>query len=309
MSLVEKELQSPFRPRIGSETAHREAVRRAEFSLPHGFEALELAGMGAFSEVWKVLEISTGRTCALKRLRPERCDEATARQLIKNEAQASQAVSSSHVLKLLKGEPLAEIPYLVFEWVTGRTLEDELSDGALSLRRAVWIARQCADGMQDLERVGLAHGDIKPQNVFVTFGGEVKLLDLGFVRPINVSPNGPTAEWAGTPEYTPPESLSREFAHPITKDLYSLGVMLYRMITGRLPFVGDTASIVLVHQRQTKPTLLRHYRPDAPRELSDLLGRMLAKQPLRRPQGLQGLIRELVDLELLFLSSELAEGA
>jgi serine/threonine-protein kinase len=283
----------------------------SEFALPRGYEPIELAGMGAFAEVWKAVEVRSGRTCALKRLRPERCDDPTARQLVGNEWQAAQAIPSRHLLKLLGGDPYADAPFLVFEWLEGRTLEDELADeGRLSLRRAVWIARQCADGMRDLECAGLAHGDIKPQNIYITLGGEVKLLDLGFVRSITAPSKRPTTggPLAGTVEYLAPESLSPAGFQPVAKDIYSLGVTLYRMLTGRLPFVGESASIVMLQHRQTKPTLLRHYRPDAPRELADLVSRMLAKQPFRRPSNLLALVRELVDLELSILAAEIDHG-
>lgn len=283
---------------------------RSELLLPSGFEPVELAGMGAFAEVWKVVETGTGRTCALKRLRPERSDDSTARQLLANEWQAFQAVSSRHLFKLVRSEHRAHVPYLVFEWIDGKTLEEELrEEERLSLRRAVWIARQTADGMRDLESAGLAHGDIKPQNIFITLGGEVKLLDLGFVR--SIAPARERSAWdglAGTPEYLAPESLSRGVMQPVVKDMYSLGVTLYRMLTGRLPFGGDTASDVLLQHRQARPPIVRRYRPEAPRELSDLVGRLLAKQPFRRPQDLRSLIRELVELELILLSLEIPDG-
>jgi len=296
-----------------NETGRRilhEAVRQSDLSLPRGFEPVELAGIGAFAEVWKAMEMTSGRICALKRLRPERCDEPTARQLLCNELQACQAATSRHLLKLLGAEPHADVPYLVFEWADGKTLEEELRDEEqLSLRRAVWIARQTADGMRDLECAGLAHGDIKPQNIFITLSGEVKLLDLGFVRPILPSAGRSMPDdFAGTPDYLAPESLTAGVTQPVVKDMYSLGITLYRMLTGRLPFVGDAASAVMVQHRQTKPTLLRRYRPEAPRELCDLIGRLLAKQRFRRPQDLRSLIREFVELELILLSSEITEG-
>jgi serine/threonine protein kinase len=288
----------------------REPAPESAFSLPRGFEPIELAGIGAFAEVWKTMEASTGRLCALKRLRPERCDEAIARQLIDNEAQACQKVASRHLLKLLRSDVRADVPYLVFEWADGRTLEDELRvEEKLSLRRSVWIARQAADGMRDLECGGLAHGDIKPQNIFITHHGEVKLLDLGFVRPIVLSAGRlPADEFTGTPDYMAPESLTQGVTQPVVKDMYSLGITLYRMLTGQLPFVGSGTSAVLVQHRQTRPTLLRRFRPDAPRELSDLVSRLLAKQPFRRPQDLRSLIREFVELELILLSSEISDG-
>jgi serine/threonine protein kinase len=305
MSFTQTALQSEGRTRIGQETAVP-----AEFSLPRGFEPIELAGIGAFAEVWKTVEIRTGRTCALKRLRPELCGDATARRILRNESQACQHLVSRHVPKIVGGDPHGEVPYLAFEWLNGRTLEDELTaEGPLSLRRAVWMARQCADGMRDLECAGLAHGDIKPQNLFLTIGGELKLLDLGFVRSIVGSEdNIPADGFAGTPEYMAPESLCDAPSKPVIKDLYSLGITLYRSLSGRLPFVGETAAEVMEHQRQTRPTLLRRYRPDVPRELADLVSRMLAKQPMRRPQNLRSLIRELVDIELTLLSGELVDG-
>jgi serine/threonine protein kinase len=305
MSLAEHVRHTEVGPRL-----HRESVPETNFALPRGFEPIELAGMGAFAEVWKAMETSSGRLCALKRLRPERCEESIARQLIENEAQASQKVTSRHLLKLLRSDVRAEVPYLVFEWTDGRTLEDELRvEEKLSLRRSVWIARQAADGMRDLECGGLAHGDIKPQNIFITHHGEVKLLDLGFVRPIVLSAGRlPADEFAGTPDYMAPESLTQGVTQPVVKDMYSLGITLYRMLTGQLPFVGSGTSAVLVQHRQTRPALLRRFRPDAPRELSDLVSRLLAKQPFRRPQDLRSLIREFVELELILLSSEISEG-
>ena len=129
------------------------------------------------------------------------------------------------------------MPYLLFEWAEGRTLEDELrAEERLSLRKAVWIARQTADAMRDLECAGLAHGDIKPQNIFITSQGDVKLLDLGFVRPILPSAGRPAHQgFAATPEYMAPEALSPGLSQPVMKDMYSLGITLYRMLTGRLP--------------------------------------------------------------------------
>ena len=197
MSLTPSVLQSEGRTRIGQESG-----TQSEFSLPRGFEPIELAGIGAFAEVWKTVEIRTGRTCAAQAAAAGAVRRRHGSPHPQNESQACQNVVSRHVLKIVGGDPHGEVPYIVFEWLNGRTLEDELTaEGPLSLRRAVWMARQCADGMRDLECAGLAHGDIKPQNLFLTIGGELKLLDLGFVASIVGSEaNLPADAFAGTPE-------------------------------------------------------------------------------------------------------------
>lgn len=274
---------------------------RFEGYVPPGYEILYFLGRGAFSEVWKVRQEMSGRVGALKQLRPEWRENSAARQLLRNEAEVGRSVKSAHVIRVHFSETSGDDPFVVFEWLDGSPLEQILNENeSLSVRKALWIARQCAAGLADLEQAGFAHGDVKPANVFVSQAGEVRLMDLGFARPLKAAGMGPLS---GTPEYMAPESLCPADFHPGQRDIYSLGIMLFRMLTGRLPFAGDTTADTLHLQRSARPPLLRKLCPEASREVSDFVGRLLAKHPLRRPANVQAVVRELLHLELATLTA------
>ena len=262
------------------------------------YEPLAFAGAGAFCDVWQVRELATGAVRALKQLRPEHEVQRVARQLLENEAEAGRRLTSPHIARVIEARLEVAPRFLVMEWLTGQTLEQLLAArGALPCRQALWVARQCAQGMADLAAAGLAHGDVKPTNIFVECSGVVRLIDLGFARPVEPAATADRL-LTGTPEYLAPESLGGEFRPPIEKDIYSLGVVLYRMLCGRLPFVGDTVEDVLRQHQQAIPRDLRRAAPHVPREVADLTTRLLAKHPLRRGDGLPHLVHDLARLEL-----------
>ncbi|MGE3314535.1 MAG: serine/threonine-protein kinase [Planctomycetaceae bacterium] len=288
-------------PRVTSRVArHLGAGTGFDGTFPVGYEILYALGEGSFSEVWKVRQQMTGRFGALKRLRPEWRAQAAARQLLRNESEVGRAVKSAHVVRVYFSEVESEDPFVILEWLNGTSLEEILAaQERLPIRKALWIARQCAAGLADLEQQGFAHGDVKPGNIFVCAQGDVKLVDLGFARPLLSAGEGTLT---GTPEYMAPESLSPAECHPTARDVYSLGVTLYRMLTGLLPFTGDSASATLRMQRGARPLPLKRFCPEASVELCEFLSRMLAKHPLRRPTDMQSLLRELIRLELSTLT-------
>ena len=158
----------------------------------------------------------------------------------------------------------AQRPALVLEWLPGKTLEARLAaEKRLFCREALWIARQCAQGMHALLVAGYAHGDIKPSNIFVLDEGTVKLIDLGFARPdrrpaAELTENS-LAKLSGTPEYLAPESLVPGDSGVVARDVYSLGVTLYRMLTGVLPFQGETTVEVLRQHQGRCPVRCGHW--------------------------------------------------
>jgi serine/threonine-protein kinase len=291
--------------RVGSCNSTQAAIGRPSFAA--GFDLLALAGRGSFAEVWKVRHQISGEIFALKQLRADRIDQPAARRMLENEAEIGRQVSSEFVVKIYDVRLDATHPYILLEWLTGQTLATcLLTRKRLFCKEALWIARQCAQAMHSLLVAGNTHGDIKPSNIFVREDGAVKLIDLGFARPDRltvtelVDPAGGTLQ--GTPEFLAPETLvprnSPRGSVGIARDIYSLGVTLYRMLTGCLPFQGETVADVLRQHQQMIPVPLRALAPEVPREVGELVHRLLSKEPLRRGAGLSWLIHDLIGLEL-----------
>jgi serine/threonine-protein kinase len=277
-------------------------------AFPDGFSAVQPAGRGTFAEIWKVRQRTTGNVFALKRLRPEYVDDEGARRMLINEATAGRAVTGKHIVHVIQSDHNASPPFNLLEWLDGETLGQQLDSGqSLSVGTIIWIARQCAQGLNDLARAGYSHGDVKPENIFLETGGQAKLIDLGFAESIG-EPRalGQVRCITGTPEYMAPESCLRGTVDPLLRDMYSLGVVIFRLLSGRLPFEAPTVEQVLRLHGSARPPALGELCPSAPDDLIDLCRRLLAKQPVRRPQSYSSLIRELTALELETLHARFA---
>ncbi len=271
-------------------------------SFPEDYEALSYAGGGALSEIWRARPRRGGAEVALKLLRPDWVDYPVARALLENEAEVGQAVEGRYVIHVLSAELDHDCPYVVMPWLQGASLEQQISGlSRLSYLESLWMVRQCAEGLEELRQAGFSHGDVKPSNLMLAADGSLTLIDLGFARRLRKSDGelSPSMDvLTGTPEYLAPEALSTGWQGGVARDVYSLGVTLYRLLTGRLPFQDDAPDELLRNKLGATPPSVRQLAPEIPRELDQLVGEMLAKQPIRRPQSLQRLIRRLVELEL-----------
>jgi len=228
----------------------------------------------------------------------EPTDEAIARQLLIREAMIARVVSHPHLICILASH-LNETPfYLLMPYLDGVTLETLIRQaGQLATPFALWITRQAAEATGALHRQGWLHGDIKPSNLFVTPEGHVTLLDLGLARPLGSSERRGTRSLSGTLAYLPPEAYSSLIELGPSADVYALGVSLFRMLTGRLPFDAKRpADLADAHLHRVPPDP-RLFSPDLPQEVAHLVARMLAKHPERRP-SIDGLIAELIYLEI-----------
>jgi len=278
--------------------------------LPEEFVPLEFLGGGAMADVWRVTHRDSGEMFALKMLRADWADYTVTQRLLENEAEVGAAVNSRYVVKVHAVDLESSPPYVLMEWLDGEILESVLRErGNLPYIEALWIARQCAEGLESLRQAGYTHGDIKPANMLVERDGSLKLLDLGFARRCRKidADQIPTVDiLTGTPEYLAPEALSAEPSWGVARDIYSLGVTLFQMLTGRLPFQAEQPGDLLRSQLGATPPKVRQFSADVPRELEELVAAMLAKQPVRRPQSLERLIRVLMELELANISSKSA---
>ncbi len=276
------------------------------------FEAIEYVGGGALAEVWHARDRDSDIECAVKILKTDWAEYPVARFLLENEAEVGLDVNSDYVVKVFDAELEHAPPYLVMQWLAGESLETTLErDSRLPYSEALWIARQCAQGLESLRHAGYTHGDVKPSNIMLSAQGSVKLLDLGFARRCRKHDQDlsrSTNLLTGTPQYLAPEALSSGWEGGVARDIYSLGVTMYRMLAGRLPFQEVATEELLRSQLGSTPPGVRKFASDVPRELEQLVSEMLAKQPIRRPQSLQRLIRRLVELELALFPTQ-AEAA
>lgn len=260
-------------------------------------------GEGTLARVFAAQPIGSppGRPAAyaLKMLRPRWHDRPEAIALLRREAAIGQSVAHPHLVAILAAGALEPPYFVVMPRLAGETLGAKLRrTRTLGTLQSLWIARQTAEALEALHRRGFLHGDVKPDNVQLAPTGHVTLLDLSFARPMNADGAPANLSLVGTPNYLAPEQIGSTLRGDARSDIYSLGAVLYEMLTGRPPFAAaDLAELLQLH-RQERPQQLRLVRPDVPSPLAKLVGEMIAKEPLRRPQSAAEVVQSLVRLEI-----------
>ena len=245
---------------------------------------------------------------ALKLRRPEYQEDPAAVHRLRREAHVGRALAHPHLVAVLAASTAAPPYYVVFPWLEGKTLQSHLAAGPLPLCEMLWIGRQVAEGLTALHAAGWMHCDVKPQNIMVSQQGHATLLDLGFACREGDKAVG--ERWVmGTIEYLAPELLSAYRGPDPRSDLYSLGVTLYQMATGRLPVSGRDEGEIARALLHATPADVRVLAPHVPPEAARLIHRLLARHPLRRPERASAVVAELLALEISTLreATELAE--
>ncbi len=238
----------------------------------------ELAGRGPMSEVWRAHDSTLDRTVALKILAP-----AADLERFQREARAIASLGHENVMRVYDYGEAAAGPFIALEWLHGGTLEDRLGHGALPPEEAAGYARGVAAGLAHLHERGMVHRDLKPANVLFDDEGRPKLADFGLARA--AEGYGTLTEAGtvlGTAAYISPEQASGEPATPAS-DVYALGVILFRMLTGALPFNADGALALLEMHRDQPAPAVEEINPNAPPELAALTNAALQKDPAARP--------------------------
>jgi serine/threonine-protein kinase len=243
---------------------------------------------------------------AVKMLHENRQQDPLAIEMLAREARVGRQVSHPHLIAVLESQVKRAPQFLVMPWLEGATLHAFTAERTLlDLPAVLWIARQTAEALAALDQAGWMHGDIKPSNISLSPQGHATLLDLGFARHRDERAEGPRAI-AGTGHYLAPEHVSTAYRPDIRSDIYSLGVVLYQLLAGRLPLEGATLEQMAVAHKQTAPLNLRRAAPHVPPRVAELVHGMLAKDPLRRPQSPTELVAELVRLEIETFSERAA---
>jgi serine/threonine protein kinase len=254
------------------------------------YRILDLLGSGGMGLVFRAEEPPPlRRAVALKTIRPEYAGQPAARARFLREARAAARIEHAHVVPLFQVGEADGLPFLTMPLLRGRSLEARLQEaGRLPAAAALRIGAQVAEGLAAAHAAGVIHRDVKPANVWLRAepdeaDGWALLLDFGLARPVEDA-DGLTAPGTvlGTAGYMAPEQARGEPADA-RADLFSLGVVLYRMASGRLPFQGPTLSKLLQAMTGQRPTALRALDPALPAGLSDLTARLLAPDPAGRP--------------------------
>ncbi len=242
-------------------------------------------------------------TYAVKMLR--RCWEADPRaiRLLQREAVVGQSIFHPHLVPILSACVLDAPRLLVMPWLDGASLAVRLAEGQpFGVPEALWIVRQTAEALDALHRAGWIHGDVTPGNIHLSPTGHVTLLDLNFARRREEIGSAVDRPIMGTCGYLAPEYLTSALRPDIRSDIYSLGAVLFELLSGQRPFAAETlAEVAIEHRQGASPELVR-LAPHVPREVFPLVRRMMANDPLRRPQTPRELIDRLVALEIATFS-------
>ena len=272
-------------------------------TLGDRYRLIEVIGEGGMGRVYRAEQLATGKAVALKLLHPEFVGVDQVVQRFEREAKVTNHLSHPHIVNVIElGEWNGRL-FLAMELLGGRTLAEVIvrdgakSGGRLTIKRTLAIMRSVFDALEYLHDAGVVHRDLKPENIMVLPGGllsreSIKLLDFGIAKLGDRGGDKSSAQLTqnglviGTPAYMSPEQASGLEADP-RSDLYSCGVMLYHMLTGKQPFEGETAFDVLRGHISTPPRSLREVAAGAwiPDAMENLVFRAMAKRPADRFQS------------------------
>ncbi len=245
----------------------------------------EFIGQGGMSLVYRAVDLRTGHSVAVKILKSEYNSDKEFLERFQREAQAASLMSHHNIVNLLDVGVEGEYRYLVLEYVSGNTLKDIIRQrGRLSAELAIQVTVRILSALQHAHDNGIIHRDIKPQNVLIHSDGHVKVADFGIARMTNAFTISKGDTVVGSVHYSSPEQATGSVVEA-TSDIYSTGVVLYEMLTGRVPFVGDTpVSVAMQHINEMPPSVL-DFAPETPLEVVAVLMKALAKSPKDRYQS------------------------
>jgi serine/threonine protein kinase len=254
-------------------------------------ELIKRGGMGA---VYRGKHVMMDKTVAIKVLRPSLAGDDVVVARFSREAKAASRISHPHAVSVTDfGEAENGVVFLVMEYLDGHTLKEVIrSEGPLPLSRVLEVIRQVSGALDAAHKQGVVHRDLKSDNIMLsqTTGADwAKVLDFGIAKiqqPEGARDNDITAAnlVIGTPHYMSPEQCSQSGPIDARSDVYSLGVILFEMLTGHVPFTGDSPTVIMMKQVQDDPPSVLESRPDLPAGINNLIKKALAKQPSDRFQ-------------------------
>ena len=275
------------------------------------YEILEKVGSGGMAEVFKGKDHKLNRFVAVKVLKDEFVEDKNFVRKFKEEAQAAAGLAHPNIVNVYDVGDEQNVKYIVMELVEGITLKTYIEKkGRLTVKEATSIAIQMGAGLELAHNNQIVHRDIKPQNIIISREGKVKVTDFGIAK--SVSSNTNTSDAMGSVHYTSPEQARGGYSDA-KSDIYSLGIVMYEMVTGRVPFDGETTVVVAVKHLQEDIVSPRVYASDIPVSLEHIILKCTEKSPDRRYASVAELTADLkqslVKLDVNFVKEILPDGA
>ena len=284
------------------------------------YEVRELIGAGGMANVYKAVMVGqngpvpAGTVVAVKVLRAEYMHDPDLVNRFKNESKAISLLHHPNIVKVYDVSVTDRLQYIVMEYVNGMTLRQYLNErgGRLTSRETVHFISQILQALDHAHRNGVVHRDVKPQNIMLLASGQLRMMDFGIARISRAENQLLAGKAMGSVHYISPEQARGEVTGP-QSDIYSVGVMMYEMLSGRLPFDGDDAVKVALKQITDTPLPLAQIAPDTPRALVEITEKAMAKLPANRyasaSEMLEALRRYVQDPDVVFAYKYITEEA
>jgi eukaryotic-like serine/threonine-protein kinase len=257
------------------------------------YKLLEVIGDGGMAIVYRAKDLILDRDVAVKVLRSEFNKDEDFIRRFKREAESATSLDHPNIVSIYDVGEDEEIYFIVMEYVQGKTLKQYIKEhGKISVEESLHIMKQIVSGMAVAHDHGIIHRDIKPHNILITENGTAKLTDFGIALAITSATITHTNSILGSVHYFSPEQARGGIANA-KSDIYSFGAVLYEMVTGRVPFVGDSPVSVALKHLQENVIEPRRLNPEIPQSVENIILKSLAKNPLRRYDNAQELLRDM----------------
>jgi serine/threonine protein kinase len=294
---------SPLKP--SEDMAATETIRAPHEDLTRGttfanrYEIIEELGKGGMGSVYRVEDTKLNQDIALKLIKPEIASDKKTIERFRNELKIARMIAHRNVCKMYDLGEDQGIRYITMEYIPGEDLKSMIRMmGQLSVGKALSIVKQVCEGLAEAHRMGIIHRDLKPSNLMIDKYGNAKIMDFGIARTLESKGLTDAGVMIGTPEYMSPEQVERKEADQ-RSDIYSLGVILYEMVTGRVPFEGETPISVVHKHKYEVPQEPKKVNPQIPDELNAVIMKCLEKDKEKRFLNADEVRTELADIETM----------
>jgi serine/threonine protein kinase/Tfp pilus assembly protein PilF len=261
------------------------------------YQIIEELGKGGMGKVYKAIDKEINAKVALKLIKPEISADSKTIERFRNELKIARDISHKNVCRMYDINKVEGFYFITMEYVSGEDLKSFLRRSRqLAIGTAIAIAKQVCEGLSEAHKSGVVHRDLKPSNIMIDKDGNARIMDFGIARSLKTKGITGVGVMIGTPEYMSPEQVEGKDTDQ-RSDIYSLGIILYEMVTGRVPFEGDTPLSIAVKHKTEAPREPKELNPQIPEDLSRLILRCMEKDKAKRYPQAGELLSQLNNLE------------